>query len=154
MITFLIEWQALVIPSAVLIISQFIKVALESKRDGFQWKHLNSYGGMPSSHTAFCVSVAIMAGILEGFTSPVFAVAAMVCAVFIRDAVGIRWSLGFHGKVINHLIQTLPAEERTQFPKKLEERLGHRPLEALAGGIIGTVLTIVFYIALASLATK
>jgi hypothetical protein len=142
---FLQEWQVLLIPLAVAIITQFAKVLIESRKIGFHWGHMNSYGGMPSSHTALSVSITLTVGLTTGFTSPLFAVTAFVAAVFIRDAVGIRYALGFHGKVLNHLIETLPEDIRTTFPKHLEDRLGHRPIEALVGALLGTICTLGFY---------
>lgn len=140
------DWQVLLIPFAVMIISQIIKVTLESKQKGkFEWAHLNSYGGMPSSHTAMFVSASLIMGLTEGFSSSVFAVTLFLTAVLVRDAIGIRWALGFHGKILNHLIRTLPENERKHFPKQLQERLGHTPKEALAGGTLGALLTILFY---------
>lgn len=109
---------------------------------------MNSYGGMPSSHTALSVSLTLMVGLTAGFATPLFAVTGFVAAVFIRDAVGIRYALGFHGKVLNHLIETLPEDVRTTFPKHLEDRLGHRPVEALVGGLCGVGITLLLYAAL------
>lgn len=142
---FIQQWQVFLIPLTVVIITQFTKLLIEARKIGFHWEHLNSYGGMPSAHTASSISLMIMVGLQNGFTSPLFAVTAFVAAVFIRDAVGIRRSLGYHGKVLNHLIHTLPENVRTQFPKHLEERLGHKPIEALAGAILGTTCTLLFY---------
>lgn len=138
----MIEWQVLCIPLVVLIISQGAKIFLERKSEGLQWKNFNSYGGMPSSHTAMLVSLLMMVGFVEGFSSTLFIVTGFIAAIFIRDAMGIRWSLGFHGKMINRLIRELPPEERKYFPVKLNERLGHTPQEVLAGGIVGVVLTV------------
>jgi len=147
MIEFLREWQVLLIPLCVMIISQTIKVSLQRIRDGsFGWNQLNSYGGMPSSHTAMFVSASFIVGLQEGFTSSLFAVIFFVTGVTIRDAMGIRWSLGFHGKVLNHLIQKLPEEERKLFPKKLHDRLGHTQNEVLAGAALGLLLTLLFYL--------
>lgn len=142
---FIQEWQVLGIPLTVIIISQFIKVVLESGKHGFTWSHLNSYGGMPSSHTAGFVSLPMMIGLVEGFHSSLFAAAALFSLVIIRDAVGIRWSLGFHGKVLNHLLKTLPSKERALFPKKLQDRFGHTYGEVLAGTICGIILTAILY---------
>lgn len=147
MIAFILQWQVLVVPFAVMIISQVIKTAIDYRARGFQWRALNSYGGMPSSHTALFVSLTIMVGFVEGFASPLFAAIAFISAVFIRDAVGIRWSLGFHGQVLNHIIANLPEQEQKQFPKHLEERLGHRPVEVVAGGIVGLALTMLWIMA-------
>lgn len=87
----------------------------------------------------------LMIGITEGFKSPLFAVTVFVASVFIRDAVGIRYALGFHGKVLNHLITTLPEKIQKTFPQHLEERLGHTPKEAFVGAILGAFLTLFFY---------
>lgn len=143
MYSFLLTWQVLIVPIIVMIISQLVKVALESSRSGkFAWQQLNSYGGMPSAHTALLTSLVLMIGWTEGFNTPIFAITFMIAAIFIRDAVGIRWQLGFHGKIINRLIRELSAEDRRHFPQKLEERLGHTPAEALAGAIFGVFITI------------
>jgi acid phosphatase family membrane protein YuiD len=141
----LTQWEVLIVPLIVLIISQVTKIALETNKSGFQWQHLDSYGGMPSSHTAFFVSISVIIGFHEGFDSPLFALALFTAAVFIRDAFGIRWSLGFHGKVLNHLIRTLPADEQRRFPKHLEERWGHTQGEVLAGMVLGVLLTVLLY---------
>lgn len=143
--SFLQDWQALFIPIMVMIISQVCKIVWEGRHSSrVNWRHINSYGGMPSSHTAMLVSLVMVMGRIQGWSSPFFAVTAIVAAIFIRDAVGIRWQLGFHGKIINRLIRELPVEERARFPKKkLEERLGHTPHEALVGGLVGLILTII-----------
>lgn len=142
----LIDWMPLWIPLAVLVITQFIKVLLDIPEHGFQLRQMNSYGGMPSTHTALCASIAIIIGLVESFRSPLFALAAVTAMIVVRDAVGIRWELGYHARMLNHLIHLLPKERQRTFPKHLEERLGHRPIEALAGGIIGTLLTVMLYV--------
>lgn len=140
------EWQLLLVPFIVMIISQVVKVVLESYATGFQWRHLNSYGGMPSSHTALFVSLTLMIALVDGWDTPLFAAVAFITAVFVRDAFGIRWELGHHGKILNHLITTLPTDERKRFPKHLEERLGHTPAQVFAGGVLGVLLTFLFTI--------
>lgn len=142
---FLLEWQLLIIPIAVVIISQLIKVLLETKKQGFHISHLNNYGGMPSSHTAFFVSIATTTGLVEGSQSPLFFITLFLAFVFVRDAVGIRWALSLHGKALNHILDANPNIDRTGLPEKLNERLGHRPIEALAGGITGVITTVVLY---------
>lgn len=140
------SWMPLWVPIVVVIITQLIKVTIEIPQNGFQLKNMNSYGGMPSTHTALCVSITTMVGLTAGWTSPLFALAAVVSIITIRDAVGIRWELGYHGQILNHLIHTLPAEKRKNFPPHLIERLGHTPLEAFAGGVVGALLTILIYV--------
>lgn len=140
MISFIKDWQVLIIPVIVMVVSQIIKLVREDKK--FDWRQINSYGGMPSSHTAMLVSLVITAGWFAGYTSALFAVTFIVAAIFVRDAVGIRWKLGFHGKIINRIIRELPEEDRRHFPRNLDERLGHTPQEVLVGAILGAVLTL------------
>ncbi|HLD21632.1 MAG TPA: divergent PAP2 family protein [Patescibacteria group bacterium] len=137
----------LFIPIIVVIITQMVKIALEFPQHGLQWKRFNSYGGMPSAHTAGLVSLDLVVGLLAGFTSPLFAVTTFIALVFIRDAIGIRWSLGFHAKVLNRLIHTLPEEERQhlKLPNHLEERLGHRMIEVIIGALFGIICTFLLY---------
>lgn len=138
------NWQVLWIPATVLIISQCIKLVVEWKRgEGFHVEHLNSYGGMPSTHTALFTSVTLMVGIVHGFATPLFALAIFTAAAIIRDAVGIRYALGTHGKLLNHLIDLLPEERQKEFPDNINERLGHTYTEAFAGFILGIVLTLI-----------
>lgn len=144
-VEFLHQWQVLLIPFSVVIITQLLKLVFESGKHGFSLAHLNSYGGMPSTHTAGFTSLTLMVGFVEGFTTSLFAVTAAVAAVVIRDAVGIRWSLGLHGKVLNHMLESLPKKEQEKLPHKLHDRLGHTYPEMFAGLIIGGLLTVIFY---------
>jgi len=58
------------------------------------WNRLIGDGGMPSSHSATVTSVALAAGIEQGFGSPVFAVAFIVAMVVMHDASGVRQETG------------------------------------------------------------
>lgn len=150
MIQFLITWQLLIIPLLVLIISQFVKAVSEQRTWKITWKQLNSYGGMPSTHTAFLVSMVMMSALVVGIDKPITIGLLFIAAIFIRDAMGIRWELGFHGKILNRLIRELDHEERRRFPARLEERLGHTPREVLAGACVGIALTILLYLLIAN----
>lgn len=141
----LIEWMPLWIPITVLVITQLIKVALDIPRYGFHLSQMNSYGGMPSTHTALCISMTMIIGLEVGFGTPLFALSLVLSMITIRDAVGIRWELGYHGQILNGLIHLLPPEKRKKFPQQLQERLGHTPMEAFFGGLIGALLTFILY---------
>ncbi len=135
-------WEVLIAPLAAMIISQLIKVVRGRKNGKLAWSELNKYGGMPSSHTGLFIALTAIVGLTVGFVSPLFFVTLFVSITFIRDAIGIRWSLGFHGKMLNKLIDELPQTEQKEYPGHLEERLGHTPYEAVVGGMLG------FFIAL------
>ena len=51
-------------------------------------------GGMPSSHSALVVSLATSVGKLEGYDSPIFAVAFTFALIVMYDAAGIRRAAG------------------------------------------------------------
>ncbi len=106
---------------------------------------LNSYGGMPSAHTAFVSSLTTGVGISEGLDSAAFAVAFILSLIIARDAIGFRRYLGTHGRVINMLMRELPDGEELKYPPQVRERVGHTPLEALVGAIVGVGITFLFY---------
>ena len=53
----------------------------------FSIERLFGDGGMPSGHTATVVSVAVAAGLYEGFDSAVFAIAVILAIVVMHDAI-------------------------------------------------------------------
>jgi len=59
--------------------------------------------------------------------------------VVIYDATGIRRQAGKHAALINAMIQDLAAGHPLK-EEQLREVLGHTPLEALAGTILGLVI--------------
>lgn len=129
-----------IIPLAVMLVTQGIKMAIEYSKGTFSWTHVNGYGGMPSSHAALVTSLAYTMGYYEGVRSPAFALALILFAVVLRDALGIRYQLGVHGKIINRLVKELPDREEYKFPI-LTERLGHTIPEVSAGIAVGLLLT-------------
>jgi acid phosphatase family membrane protein YuiD len=126
-------------------IAQIIKLPLDyiySKR--WNWALLISVGGMPSSHAALVTATSLSVGLYAGFGSPAFALAVAISMVVIYDATGIRRQAGIHAQTINLLVEELlqghPAPE-----KQLREVLGHTPLEALGGVILGLIIPILFW---------
>ncbi len=107
-------------------------------------KYLFSYGGMPSSHTAFVTSLSAIIFLAEGYQSPLFILSLIYAFLIIRDAVGIRQTLGRHSYIINRLRHLLPADERVNIPP-LEERIGHTPTEAFAGALWGVAGSLVLW---------
>lgn len=131
-----------IIPLAVMLVTQAIKLGIEYYRGNFSWSHVNSYGGMPSSHAAFVSSLSYVLAHFEGLDSPAFAVSLILLIIVLRDAMGFRWQLGIHGRILNKLIKELPDTKEYQFPI-LSERLGHTPLEVTVGIITGILLSMV-----------
>lgn len=97
-------------------------------------------GGMPSSHSAVVVATAISCGLLYGFDTPIFAVAAVLAVVVMRDAAGVRREAGKQAAMINRVSQEL-SRTRTNFvTDALQELLGHTPLQVLFGALLGVAM--------------
>jgi hypothetical protein len=111
---------------------------LQTRR--WNWALLLSAGGMPSSHAALVVAAAHAIGLYVGFETPLFGVAVVVCMVVIYDATGIRHQAGIQAQKINVLVNELLAGHPIS-DKDLREVLGHTPLEALGGFVLGLVVT-------------
>jgi acid phosphatase family membrane protein YuiD len=121
-------------------LAQLIKVPLEyiqSKR--WDWALLLRAGGMPSSHSALVATVTHSIGLFWGFDSPLYALAFVLAMIVIYDATGIRRQAGKHAEVINAMVRDLAAGHPLQ-EEQLREVLGHTPLEALAGMILGLLV--------------
>jgi acid phosphatase family membrane protein YuiD len=144
MIQTISNYKLFLIPVIVLIISQFIKMVIEIINGKFSWKNIGKYGGMPSSHTAFVVSLVTLAGLVDGINSLSFSITFVLATLIIRDATGLRHYLSNHSKVINLLIEKLPDSEEIEFPH-IEERLGHTTFQVLNGFILGLFLTILLF---------
>lgn len=127
-------------------LAQLIKLPLDyliNKR--WNWALLISVGGMPSSHSALVTATALGVGLWGGFDTPLFAVGVAIAMIVIYDATGIRRQAGIHAQTINVLVEELlkghPASD-----KQLREVLGHTPLEALGGVLLGLIVPVVMMI--------
>lgn len=128
------DYSYIIIPLLVVIGSQAIKLATDGIKGNFDIKEFFiTYGGMPSSHTAFVVSVTMLVGLRQGFGSPLFAVAAVFALIVMRDAVSFRNILGNQAKAINKILGGAQP--------KLRERMGHSPLEVFAGAVWAIAIT-------------
>ena len=104
------------------------------------WRRFFGSGGMPSSHTAFVVSLAIMVGVASGFDTPAFAIATVLAAIVMYDASGVRRETGVQGQVLNEIIRKVFVDGQPITDVELKELVGHTKLE-VAGGFIVGVLT-------------
>lgn len=127
-------------------LAQLIKVPWNYFTSGnWDWVLLLRAGGMPSSHSALVASVAHASGLFVGFDSPIFALALTVAVIVIYDATGIRRQAGKHAEYINRILrERLKGVESRDH--QLREVLGHTPLEALAGTIMGIAVAQVVWL--------
>jgi acid phosphatase family membrane protein YuiD len=118
-------------------LAQLIKVPLNyfTKRY-WDWALLLRAGGMPSSHSALVTGIAHSVGLHLGFDTPLYALSVAFALVVIYDATGIRRQAGKHAEAINEIVRKLASGQPVQ-QENLLEVLGHTPLEAFTGMVLG-----------------
>lgn len=124
--------------------AQLIKVLITWWMDKrFDWRRCFGMGGMPSSHSAFVFSTALMCGLEQGFDSAVFAVVFALMIIVIYDALGVRAETGKQGAVLNHIIREVLIEGKRITEERLKELVGHTPLEVCGGIFVGLVMVLI-----------
>ena len=133
------------IPIITWFVVQFVKLIVEivsAKDRKINFKRVIGAGGMPSSHTACIASLATSIGMSQGFGSPLFAFAVVMCLIIMYDAQGVRRAAGKQAAVLNKIIESDGKDLNIQ--EKLVELLGHTPLEVFVGAIVGIAFGIIF----------
>lgn len=134
-----------IIPLSTAFLTQGIKGAIRSLQEKkVLWRAFFEWGGMPSSHSALVVSLSLIIGIKEGFNSTVYILSMFFAGIVIADAIGVRLATEEQAKVINKIIQK---EIKDQELKEvyLKESIGHTPIEAIIGILLGLILTFILY---------
>ena len=122
-------------------VAQLTKLLRDFFRGDFRWERLTGAGGMPSSHTSFVVSMATQVGLVSGFNSTNFGLAACFCMIVMYDAAGVRHAVGRQAQMLNLLID----EYNEVDINKVKEILGHTPMQVVAGIFLGLLVGIVGY---------
>jgi len=138
------EYNIVILPLFAGLTAQTIKLFIQSNGQKWHLKNLVAYSGMPSGHSAMIVSLATIIGLVEGPHSPLFAIAAVLMVIVIRDALGIRRYLGQHGKTLNVLVKDLKDDKvlDEHYPHLLE-RIGHTPAQVIAGSLLGFLISFI-----------
>ncbi len=111
-------------------------------------------GGMPSSHSAGVVSLAVLIGVISGFTSVDFALATGFALVVMYDASGVRRAAGKQAACLNKIIQDFYKHDVAKFGGRLKELLGHTPLQVVMGALYGAAFALVMHYWLSTLCNK
>lgn len=102
---------------------------------------LFSTGGMPSSHTASAVALAVAAIVTFGFGSFEFAICFLFAMVVMIDAMGVRRETGEQAKLLNRLMKNLFDPKKVmgseEWKGDFKELVGHTPLQVFAGAGVG-----------------
>ncbi len=108
------------------------------KEKKISWKVLFYDGGMPSLHTIAVVSLTTGLFLETGF-SAVFILSVVLALIIINDALGVRRITQEQSRAINRL-----AENKPDF-KKLNEHVGHKPLDVLVSLVLGIIIPVIIY---------
>lgn len=135
----------LIVTAFAWIVAQGLKYLINSVRDGGSFKNtkpLRDSGRMPSAHSATTVSLAVIIGLMQGWESPLFALAALFSALTMYDALKVRRVVGEQGNFIQ-TIATQIVLKNAKLPRVAE---GHKPLEVLVGALIGAIIATIGYL--------
>lgn len=140
------KYVYLICPFVTLIVCQIIKFTIESiECRKLKWARLiNGCGGMPSSHTSFSSSITALIGLANGFDSPLFAACLIFTFIISYDAMGLRWESGKQAEAINLIFDSFIKGKTKKGFSRLKEQLGHKPLEVIAGMILGISSALIF----------
>ena len=125
-------------------VAQLLKMIFVLIRDKkLDFSRMVGSGGMPSSHSAFVVSLAVSVGLKEGFSSSLFAVSVVMALIVMYDAAGVRRAAGQQAKLLNQLVEKWETDDIENRGQKLKELLGHTPVEVFAGAVLGALIGII-----------
>ena len=102
------------------------------ERKSISLKNFFITGGMPSGHSALVISLSSIIYLIEGVSTS-FAISLVLAMIVLRDATGVRLSVGKEGDLIKKLIK------KHHMKDKLKYSSGHTATEVLVGSIIGFV---------------
>lgn len=77
---------------------------------------------------------------LYGFSSPYFAIAALLAVIVMYDATNVRRAAGEQAKVLNYMMENWKSQSPDFFGRQLKELLGHTPLQVLFGALLGIAM--------------
>ena len=118
---------------------KIIKTIVDCKKEKkFSLRILFYDGGMPSAHTASVVSLATALFLETGF-SALFVIGVIFALIVINDALKVRMITQEQSRIINKL-----TEGKKDY-KRLDERVGHKPLEVLVSLVLGIIIPIIIY---------
>ena len=138
------EYKYLIVPFATWFFIQLFKLIYDlvtTKK--FNFKRILGAGGMPSSHSAVVVALCTMIGKQYGINSAIFGLSVIFAFVVMYDAAGVRRADGKQAKLLNRIVQT-PGLTNVEVTEKLQEVLGHTPIQVFVGALIGFVVGMIF----------
>lgn len=131
-------YEVLFIGLTIAFIAQVLKFLLHYIfKKKIDFKLFTTTGGMPSSHSAGVVGIATTVGIISGYSSIDFSIAAGYALVVMYDAAGLRRASGRMAACLNRMMDDFYKHNVQAVGGKLKELLGHTPIEVIAGAALG-----------------
>jgi uncharacterized protein len=125
--------------------SMITKAIINSVKAGkIVLKNMASYGGMPSSHTVFVMSIVFGIALDKnyGFSHPFFAFSVIVSSIIMMDAVRLRGTIDKLNSILHDLSDKVnEGQTKTVFPKFIS----HTTKEVISGIIFAFLYTFIFY---------
>jgi acid phosphatase family membrane protein YuiD len=144
---FFFEYKYLTIPFVSWVMAQALKFLIDLiLRRKIDYTRLFGSGGMPSSHSAFVVSLSTVIGIGTGFNSALFGVTLAFSLIVMYDAAGVRRAAGKQAKVLNRMFQHNRAKGEFHLEEDLKELIGHTPVEVIAGALLGLAISVLLMV--------
>jgi acid phosphatase family membrane protein YuiD len=143
--------KLLIIAGATQVASMITKaIILTIKNKALAFNKMATYGGMPSSHTAFVSS--FMFGVAldknYGWQSPFFVIGLIVTAIVMADALKLRDTID----KLNDILKEVIAKDKELAKKiKFPKHIAHKGIEIVAGLIFSFLFTFIFYLLLYSI---
>lgn len=130
--------------------AQILKLAINWWRTrSVELRVLKTAGGMPSSHSALVSALATAVGLTDGFDSSYAMISVGFGLLVLCDAATLRRSAGEHARLLNRIVAALNASDDIKIEAAhLQEQLGHRRREVIAGvlfGILTAFLVCIFW---------
>ena len=109
------------------------------RHKSLSWHDLIVTGGMPSSHAAFVVALVTIIYLEEG-TSTAFAISLVLAFIVLRDAFGVRRTVGEEGLLLTTILKKLKIKSKTHFA------FGHTPWQVLVGAVLGLLCAVFVFL--------
>ena len=110
----------------------------------WDFSRFHGSGGMPSSHSSMVTAGAVAIGAVEGFGTPIFALAVAFAMIVMYDAAGVRRETGTQAAVINQILKDVLINGKQISDEELKELVGHTPLEVACGAVTGLIVAVVY----------
>ena len=125
----------IVVIAGAYLLSGTIKFLVNSLRAGKLAYGTVGLGGMPSTHTSVVSSALALAFLRDGVSSTAFGISLALLFIVVIDAINLRRHIGEHATFMNKINKQLDLRH-----KPLREKMGHNPLEILAGFFVGVAV--------------